>query len=280
MADLTEQGTPLVGYEERGPYSCGDCTHRPNSKSDICIHPLVVAAPEMAGRLVQIGDQKGVRINLERGCCSYVQASKKPIVLLSRHGETALNKEDAFRSWINVPLNEDGVQQAQDAADFLKDYPIKAVYCSPLDRAVYTAMLAAEPHGLTPTKDESLLPWNLGELSGKSKKKYMTTLKHYIENAEDKIPGGESLQDFKDRMFKAFDVLSEAANPDNLILVVAHTSTITALHQWIDEEYSGSPETDETVGPGGIVQLVADPDKDEFEAQPILGEVKPAEFGS
>lgn len=68
MDSLAKQGTPDVGYEEKGPYHCEDCVHL--ASGNTCMHPKVVAAPSMKARLT--ADGKGVRVNAERGCCEYV----------------------------------------------------------------------------------------------------------------------------------------------------------------------------------------------------------------
>jgi broad specificity phosphatase PhoE len=287
ISQYAEQGTAISGYEERGPYHCSDCRHRLDPKSDLCIHPVVIADPELKDRLVQISDgdtyQQAIRINLEKGCCGYVNQSKdeKPIVLVLRHGQTILNKDKKFRSWKNVPLDEIGIQQAEDAAQFLKDYPIKKIFTSPLDRAVHTAMFVEEVTEAPIFKHPNLLPWNLGEITGKSRDENADILNYYIDHPEETIPGGESLKDFRDRMFSVFEEVVSEASKDNLILIVAHTSTITTLNQWVDENYTGRPETDdESVQPGGVVALYADEDKDDFELDPIWGQVKKSDYGS
>lgn len=73
MADYSEQGTAIAGYEEKGPYHCEDCVHRMAKDSDLCVHPAVLADPQMKKRLVNQNNKMGVRINLEHGCCKYVK---------------------------------------------------------------------------------------------------------------------------------------------------------------------------------------------------------------
>ncbi len=285
ISHYSETGTPISGYSEDGPFHCEDCIHRVDPKSSYCIHPVVVADPALKNRLVQISDgdtfKLTIQIDLMRGCCRYVNQEKEPIVLVLRHGQTLLNKDKKFRSLRNVPLDEVGIQQAQDAAEFLKNYPIKKIFASPLDRAVHTAMLVEEVAGAPITKDPDLLPWNLGELSGKSRDKYADVLNYHIDHPEIEVPGGESLKQFRDKMFGAFDRIINDASADNLILIVAHTSTITTLNQWIDENYTGRPESDdESVQPGGVCALYSDEDKDDFKLEPIWGISKKSDYGS
>lgn len=67
-----ETGTPVSGYEEHGPYHCEDCIHKVAPDSPYCIHPGVIGDPRLQDRLVLIDNRPTVKINLERGCCKYV----------------------------------------------------------------------------------------------------------------------------------------------------------------------------------------------------------------
>jgi hypothetical protein len=71
--DYKEQGTQIAGYEEKGPYHCGDCVHRLTKESDLCLHPAVVADPQLKSKLTRAGNQMAVRVNLEKGCCKFVK---------------------------------------------------------------------------------------------------------------------------------------------------------------------------------------------------------------
>jgi hypothetical protein len=64
--DNASTGTKLAGYEEHGPYHCEDCMHQTDG---LCEHPAVTSDPELASRR---NDDGLVEINLEHGCCEYV----------------------------------------------------------------------------------------------------------------------------------------------------------------------------------------------------------------
>jgi probable phosphoglycerate mutase len=68
-------------------------------------------------------------------------------VFLVRHGATLLTAEDRFAGATNVPLSEEGREQARRLARRLAREPICAVYASPLDRTAETARILAEPLG-------------------------------------------------------------------------------------------------------------------------------------
>ena len=75
---------------------------------------------------------------------------------LIRHGATPHSKEDRFAGATNVDLSAEGRWQAEALAARLADDHIRAVYCSPLQRTVETAIILARPHGLTPLTRDGL----------------------------------------------------------------------------------------------------------------------------
>lgn len=68
-----------------------------------------------------------------------------PVFLLIRHGENDYVKKGKLAGHLpGVHLNEKGRQQALALAERLKEAPIKAIYSSPLERAVETAAPLAQ----------------------------------------------------------------------------------------------------------------------------------------
>lgn len=77
-AEEAEQGTKHSGYAEDGPYHCEDCVHLIQPGQPYCKHPEVVKDQDLQDRLVQIGTQPAIQINLEHGCCRYVNNPQTP----------------------------------------------------------------------------------------------------------------------------------------------------------------------------------------------------------
>ncbi len=69
-------------------------------------------------------------------------------IFLVRHGLTTLAAEDRFAGITNVPLSEEGREQARRLAARLNREKIVAVYASPLDRTMETARILAKPQKL------------------------------------------------------------------------------------------------------------------------------------
>jgi probable phosphoglycerate mutase len=81
---------------------------------------------------------------------------KNTTILLIRHGETAWNAVRRLQGHIDIPLNEEGLRQADALAQALANEPLNAVIASDLQRAMQTAEAVAGHHGLTVHTDEML----------------------------------------------------------------------------------------------------------------------------
>jgi len=88
-------------------------------------------------------------------------------ILLTRHGKTEWNRIRRFQGRSDVPLNQKGREQGHVLALALKDEPIKAIYSSPLSRAMETARLIRVFHSSAPlVEEEGLVEMDLGEFDG------------------------------------------------------------------------------------------------------------------
>jgi len=131
-------------------------------------------------------------------------------ILLIRHGETDWNRERVFRGVFDIPLNDNGRDQARLAAEALRSDKIDAAYTSPLSRAVETAGIVLEPHGINATLHQDLLDFDYGDWT--SKKEIDVALRwpeeHAIWNSRPhsiRVPGGDTLQDVFNRAFSAME---------------------------------------------------------------------------
>jgi len=86
--------------------------------------------------------------------------------LLVRHGETdAVGR--SIMGWApGWHLNENGRRQAERLGARLAELPIRAIYTSPLERAVETAQAIAGHHGLAPQTDPDFGEFHAGEWQG------------------------------------------------------------------------------------------------------------------
>jgi broad specificity phosphatase PhoE len=159
-----------------------------------------------------------------------VLTKQVPTIFMVRHGDTKLNSghnsPEKFRGHKDVPLSEEGIQEGKDTAEDLSKYPIREVYSSDLSRAADTAQMIADAQDgdCEVEIDEALRPWDLGELTAKPVKDGLPLLKQYAQTPNKAIPGGESLNTFKERYLTKLDeIMEEVEQEGGMVAVVTHT---------------------------------------------------------
>ena len=94
-------------------------------------------------------------------------APMKTTLFLVRHGETVDNANKIMQGQTQGQLNEEGVRQAQQLRERLAGTSIDAVVSSDLKRAVDTARIVAEPHGLEVVTTPLLRERDWGSFTGR-----------------------------------------------------------------------------------------------------------------
>ena len=157
-------------------------------------------------------------------------------ILLARHGETDWNRENRFQGHADPPLNKTGLAQAEGLASALANEPLAAVYSSPLRRALETARIAAEPHGLEPVPVDALREVDVGswqgltrtEIEGRFPEQFARWL-DYGQGWED----GESYDEMGSRVIAALLELA-AGHEGEQILAVSHGGPVRAAYALAD----------------------------------------------
>ncbi len=155
---------------------------------------------------------------------------------LVRHGETEWNKLGKVQGdGADIPLNDDGREQARTLAKKLRGKDFDCIVCSDLSRARETAAILGEELNLPITGETSLLrERNLGDWNGRTITELLkehpypfpdavTLSLHYATPAS-----GESLSAFFRRLEHAHDWLLTSF-PGKKVLVVAHTGVLRGL---------------------------------------------------
>lgn len=153
-------------------------------------------------------------------------------VYLLRHGATAANREVPYRLLgrsLDLPLDEEGTDQARRAAGVLRPYPLAAVYASPMLRAVETAAHVGRPHGLEPVVVEALIEADLGRWEGLTWDQARSAdpehhAAFFAHPGTVPYPDGESFLDAQHRMVPTIADLA-AEHPGGRIAVVSHNVT-------------------------------------------------------
>ncbi len=167
---------------------------------------------------------------------SYRRDHKGPRLLFVRHGETEWNRKGQFQGQIDIPLNENGKEQARKAAEFLKDVQIDFAFSSPLLRPKETAEIILENHpNIELQLDADLQEISHGLWEGKFEaeieQSYPGLLQQWKTQPETvQMPEGENLQQVWERSFAAWKRLVKAYDGQPLVgLVVAHDAVNKAI---------------------------------------------------
>ena len=154
-----------------------------------------------------------------------------PLLLLIRHGENEYVKTGKLAGRLpEIHLNEKGQKQAQALGEALREVPIKAIYSSPLERAMETAQPIAESHNLTIIQEPDLMDTNIGKWEGKSLKVLrLTNLWKIVQSAPSRFrfPDGESFVEAQTRYVSTLERIIQKHNkPKDVIAVVFHADPI------------------------------------------------------
>jgi len=125
-------------------------------------------------------------------------------IILVRHGETEWNASQVFRGRADVPLNTNGLRQAERLGEYLGSTKLDIVYSSPLRRAVATAQAIAGPQGLEVNVVDNLTDFDYGEWQGLSlgevRERYPELYRDWQDTPEQvRMPGGETLAEVRAR---------------------------------------------------------------------------------
>jgi probable phosphomutase (TIGR03848 family) len=154
-----------------------------------------------------------------------------PLLLLIRHGENDYVKTSKMAGHIpGVHLNERGQKQAQALGEALKEVPIKAIYSSPLERAMETATPIAIARKLQIVPEPDLMDTHIGKWQGRSWK----TLRHtkawkIVQNAPSRFrfPEGESFPEAQMRIVNVLEHVVQKYNKlGDIVAIVCHADPI------------------------------------------------------
>ena len=153
-----------------------------------------------------------------------------PILLLVRHGENDYSKKGIFAGRLpNIHLNERGQKQAEDLGKALAEVPLKAIYSSPLERAMETAAPIARGLSLDIILETGLIEADIGNWQGKSiRRAALTKYWRVIQNAPSRAghPGGETFQQIQTRIVTTLDRICAKHRPHDIIACVFHADPI------------------------------------------------------
>ncbi len=175
-------------------------------------------------------------------------------LVLVRHGQSQWNLENRFTGWVDVPLSEQGRQEARRAGEQLKGVKFDKAYTSALQRAQETLKIILDVIGqanIPVEKDKALNERHYGALQGLNKKetadKYGEEQVHVWRRSYDVPPPkdktelnpdgiSESLKDTAARTLPYFQskIMPDVKAGRN-VLVAAHGNSLRSIVMDLDK---------------------------------------------
>lgn len=170
-------------------------------------------------------------------------------LIIIRHGETAKNVAGKLHSTDDLEqLTEIGIEQIKKTVEKLREYAPAVVFSSKEPRAIQSGEIISKEFAIPFETIDGMQERNWGEFSGKSWSEVQVILDPMSLEERYKFipPGGESWEQFENRLIKAISNIMEA-NPNQNIVVVTHGGAIRALIPYLlsapkEESFKYNPE--------------------------------------
>lgn len=169
------------------------------------------------------------------------------IIYIIRHGQTEWNITHKLQGKSNIPLNSEGIKQAQNAKLIFNNIDIDFIICSTLDRAKETARIINTDKNIPITYDERICERNYGKLEGVNLGdiNIFEFMNYYIDK---KVEDGESIKQFFKRIYSFLRELENKYKNNEKILLVTHGDVSRAINCY----FNGIPKN------GNVQNLMID----------------------
>ncbi|MDD2839594.1 MAG: histidine phosphatase family protein [Rickettsiales bacterium] len=169
---------------------------------------------------------------------------------LFRHGETDWNIKKLPQGESDNPLNENGLRQAEECSNFLKNFELDIIYSSPLKRALKTAEIVAKKLNINVKICQDLKAPSLGIVEGKTKaelesivgKDVLEQLHNCKSDEErrkfDEIMKWENMILFKNRLYNSLIDIFKNEIFDNIGIATHEKNIIELLKMYNYNELS------------------------------------------
>jgi len=181
----------------------------------------------------------------------------KVVAYFVRHGQTDLNAASDFKGELQIGLNDEGKKQAEKLAELFKGKKLSAAFRSGLKRAQETAQPILSGRNMRPSTTNDLDSLDVGQFTGQPKNdKNMDEMSYYQSHTEEKIPGGESIDEFRRRVDpKVLSIIHKGESAGAPSIAIVHGSVIREISRFINkDEHNGAK-----IKPGGIVGIFKSP---------------------
>jgi broad specificity phosphatase PhoE len=156
-----------------------------------------------------------------------------PSITLIRHGETDWNIEGRYQGQADPPLNSQGLLQAQNLVQELRDFSLNILYSSPLLRTRQTADILAKSLNIPVIEEPRLMEIHQGDWQTRLRSEIETLFPELFSEWETNPwmvtpPGGEHLSEVQSRVYAALDEIIRVESHSK-IGVVTHRIPIALI---------------------------------------------------
>lgn len=158
-------------------------------------------------------------------------------IYVVRHGQTEYNVKNIFQGHADIPLNNIGLQQAEETAQKFKNIKPDVILVSPLQRTIQTADCISKITGTPITIEPRLIERSFGDMEGKKGRPdwNIQMMLDYEKNYDREHI--EPIQELFKRIYRLLDEITEKYKEKQVILV-----THGAVSQPIECYFYGEPE--------------------------------------
>ncbi len=140
------------------------------------------------------------------------------MIYFIRHGQTDWNALSKCQGRRNLPLNENGIKQAQVAAESLANIKVDAYFCSPMLRTMQTFENAVGRKPKPSELDERLIERDFGEFEGLKRNEF-DFAGFWNVNSNQKFEKAESVFDVENRARSFLEFVNKKYKDKNIVVV-------------------------------------------------------------
>ncbi len=157
----------------------------------------------------------------------------KTTVYVTRHGETEWNVAKRMQGRKNSALTENGILQAKQLGEWMKDLSIHAIYSSPSERTLHTAELIKGERDIPIIGDEHFYEISMGIWEGQTiddiERQYPDDIQlFWYEPHLFQSTSGENFEAVHKRVIEGMQILLEKHKGES-ILIVSHAAAAKLL---------------------------------------------------
>lgn len=149
-------------------------------------------------------------------------------ITIVRHGRTQWNVAGRLQGRTDIPLNDEGRDDARRVAEAVSLQSWQALFTSPLLRAYDTASILGKKIGLEPEVRDCLIERSYGTLEGKSRAQ-LRQWRAKKGRRSSKVTGMEADSVLRSRALACFNGLAQGHIEGDRVLVVSHGGFINAF---------------------------------------------------